>query len=105
MIEGAVAAPAARVRPPARRRALRLGTPYALLAPATIVVGAVLGYPLYLLVKLSFERYDLPQLIVHRGQWLGLDNYSRIVHDSQFWTVLARTIAFTAVNVSLTMLF
>ncbi len=103
MIERAVAAPAARLRAPARRRALRLGTPYALLAPAALVVGAVLGYPLYLLVKLSFQRYGLPQLLTHHGEWIGFANYTRIFHDAQFWHVLLRTVVFTAANVSLTM--
>jgi N,N'-diacetylchitobiose transport system permease protein len=67
------------------------------------VVGAVLAYPLYLLVKLSFQRYGLEELIAHRGKWVGFDNFTRIFHDSQFWDVLVRTLAFTAVNVSLTM--
>jgi len=69
------------------------------------VIAVVLGYPLYLLVKLSFERYGLPEIIKHQGTWIGLDNYSRIVHDHQFWTVLARTLVFTAACVSLTILF
>ena len=86
-----------------RRRVSGLTAPYALLAPAAIVIGTVLGYPLYLLVKLSFERYGLFELIRHHGVWIGDANYSRILHDSQFWHVVLRTIAFTAVNVSLTM--
>jgi len=77
--------------------------PYAFLAPATIVIGAVLAYPLYLLVRLSFERYGLFELIRHKGVWIGVANYTRILHDSQFWHVVVRTLAFTAANVSLTM--
>jgi N,N'-diacetylchitobiose transport system permease protein len=105
----AVTAAEARVGPRRRRFRLdRLGSrlvPYALIAPTVLVVGAVLGYPLYLLVKVSFERYDLPQLIQHRGVWIGLDNYTSIIHDSTFWHVTLRTILFTAANVGLTMLF
>jgi N,N'-diacetylchitobiose transport system permease protein len=78
--------------------------PYALLAPAVGVIVAVLGYPLYQLVALSFQKYGLFELIAHKGEWIGLDNYSQILHDREFWTVLARTTAFTAVTVSLTML-
>jgi N,N'-diacetylchitobiose transport system permease protein len=77
--------------------------PYALLAPALAVLAAVLGYPLYLLVKLSFQEYGLPQLIARKGEWIGLENYRNILHDSQFWEVLLRTVIFTAVNVALTM--
>jgi N,N'-diacetylchitobiose transport system permease protein len=85
------------------RRVTSALVPYALLAPATAVIGAVLGYPLYLLVKLSFQKYGLFELIRHQGRWVGLGNYRTIVHDSQFWTVLGRTVLFTVVNVGLTM--
>jgi N,N'-diacetylchitobiose transport system permease protein len=78
--------------------------PYLLLLPAIAVVAAVLGYPLYRLVALSFQQYGLFDLLDHEGEWIGLDNYSQILHDREFWTVLARTTAFTAVTVSLTML-
>jgi N,N'-diacetylchitobiose transport system permease protein len=87
-----------------RRSVGRAVAPYALLAPATAVVGLVLAYPLYLLVSLSFQKYGLFELIRHSGRWIGADNYSHIFHDGQFWTVLGRTVLFTVVNVSLTMI-
>jgi N,N'-diacetylchitobiose transport system permease protein len=86
-----------------RHRVVGAVAPYGLLAPAAVVLGAVLFYPLYLIARLSFEKYGLFELIRHEGKWIGLDNYSHIIHDGQFWRVLLRTIAFTAVNVSLTM--
>ena len=86
-------------------RAGRGATPYLLLAPATLTIAAVLAYPLYFLGKLSFQRYGLPELIAHRGTWIGVDNFTRIFHDEEFWRVLVRTIVFTAGAVSLTMLF
>jgi N,N'-diacetylchitobiose transport system permease protein len=105
----AVPVPAAAVAPARRSkrfRAQRLSgrlAPYALILPAGVVIGAVLGYPLYLLIKLSFEKYDLPQVIAHRGVWIGLANYTQVLGDSEFWRVVGRTVVFTAVNVSLTM--
>jgi N,N'-diacetylchitobiose transport system permease protein len=94
---------------PARRRrrnqARRHVAPYLLVLPALAVLAAVLGYPLYRLVTLSFQEYGLPELIAHKGRWIGLENYKTILGDSLFWTVLARTVAFTAVTVGLTMLF
>ena len=86
-----------------RHRVAGAAAPYALLAPAAIVLVAVLGYPLYLIARLSFEKYGLFELIRHQGKWIGLDNYTTIIHDAQFWRVLGRTVAFTAVNVTLTM--
>jgi N,N'-diacetylchitobiose transport system permease protein len=93
-----------------RRRSLgasafRAFSPYLLLAPAALIVVAVLGYPLYFLTRLSFEQFGLAELITKKGTWVGLDNYSRILHDHQFWTVLLRTVVFTAVTVGFTMVF
>ena len=93
--------------PPARRRRrVRPGralTPYALLLPAVAVIVAVLGYPLYQLVALSFQQYGLFELIAHDGTWIGFDNYATIFRDEEFWRVLGRTVVFTVVNVGLTM--
>jgi N,N'-diacetylchitobiose transport system permease protein len=86
-----------------RQRVGRATAPYILLAPAAAVIGLVLAYPLYLLGKLSFEEYGLFELIRHQGRWVGVDNYSRIFHDSQFWQVLGRTLLFTVAAVTLTM--
>jgi N,N'-diacetylchitobiose transport system permease protein len=88
-----------------RHRIAGAAAPYALLLPAAVVLAGVLGYPLYLIARLSFEKYGLFELIRHQGKWIGLDNYTTIFHDSQFWHVLLRTVAFTAVNVTLTMVF
>ena len=77
--------------------------PYALLAPTALAIGVILGYPLYLLVRMSFEKYGLFELIRHKGRWVGTANYAHILHDGQFWHVLLRTIVFTVVNVTLTM--
>jgi len=95
--------PAARRRRFSRRRAGQAAAPYVLLAPAAAVIGLVLAYPLYLLVKMSFEKYGLFELIRHKGRWIGTANYASILHDSTFWHVVLRTVLFTAVCVTLTM--
>jgi N,N'-diacetylchitobiose transport system permease protein len=86
-----------------RDRATQAAVPYGLIAPSLIVIVAVLGYPIYYLFRLSFQHYGLFQLIAHKGEWVGLANYRSILGDSQFWTVLLRTVIFTVVNVGLTM--
>ncbi len=85
-----------------RGRALQQSTPYALILPVLVVIGLVLGYPLYWLVKLSTERYGLFELIRHAGSSVGLHNYGSVLHDSVFWHTLVRTVVFTAVNVTAT---
>ncbi len=66
---------------------------------------ATLGYPIYSLVQISLEKYTLFELIQHSGKWIGLDNFSSVLHDHVFWDTLKRTIVFTIANVGLTMLF
>jgi N,N'-diacetylchitobiose transport system permease protein len=67
------------------------------------VIAAILAYPLYMLVRLSFEQYGLREILAHKGVWIGTANYAEILHDGQFWTVAARTVLFTALLVTATM--
>jgi N,N'-diacetylchitobiose transport system permease protein len=94
---------------PRRRRpltlagALRASVPYWLIAPVVGTIAAILGYPLYRLVSLSFQRYGLFELIAHKGVGVGWANYSSVLHDRVFWDTLVRTVVFTVANVGLTM--
>src|SRR5215207_4737922 len=87
-----------------RKRLVQAAVPYALIAPALIVIVAILGYPVYFLTRLSFQQYGLTELIAHKGRSVGLDNFTSILGDREFWDVVLRTVLFTAVNVALTML-
>ena len=76
--------------------------PYLLVAPVVAVLGALLAYPIYRLVVLSLQKYTLFELIQHKGQWIGLQNFRSILGDAVFWHTLVRTIVFTVANVGLT---
>jgi N,N'-diacetylchitobiose transport system permease protein len=76
--------------------------PYALVLPVAAAVVVVLGYPIYKLVSISFQRYGLFELIQHQGRWIGLDNYRSVLGDHVFWDTVVRTVIFTIVNVGLT---
>jgi len=102
-LDAAGAAIPLRRRRVSRRSFARFTAPYLLIAPAILVIAAILAYPLYYLVRLSFQQYGLFQLIAHKGSWIGLHNYGVLLHDPVFWHTLVRTILFTAVNVALTM--
>jgi N,N'-diacetylchitobiose transport system permease protein len=95
--------PTRRRRPFSWRRAARGAVPYLLILPVLLVVGAILGYPLYKLVTLSFQQYGLPELIQRKGTWVGFDNYESVLRDEIFWNTLLRTVLFTVANVGLTM--
>ncbi|MCH1884284.1 sugar ABC transporter permease [Agrococcus sp. ARC_14] len=98
-----VVAPARPPRAPrARRRAGAL--PLLLLAPATAVVAAVIGWPLVQLALLSFQEFGRAQVFGQPAEWVWLDNYIAVLGDGVFWAVLWRTVAFAAVCVVSTML-
>ena len=101
---GSAFAPIRRHRLLTRKGLVQAAVPYALIAPALIVIVAILGYPVYFLARLSFQRYGLTELIAHKGTSVGLDNFTSILTDRQFWDVVLRTVLFTTVNVGLTML-
>ena len=89
-------------RRPRSARILRASVPYLLILPVVVVITAILGYPLYKLVTLSFQQYGLAELIQRRGVWIGFDNYASVLRDDVFWDTLIRTVVFTAANVGLT---
>ena len=77
--------------------------PYGLILPVVVVLGAILGYPIYSLVRLSLQQYGLFELIRHQGRYIGLHNFGLVLHDPVFWHTVVRTIIFTIANVGLTM--
>ncbi|HET7555091.1 MAG TPA: sugar ABC transporter permease [Gaiellaceae bacterium] len=82
---------------------MRAAAPYLLILPVVAIVVAILGYPLYHLARLSFQKYGLFELIAHHGTSVGWANYRSVLHDPVFRHVLVRTIVFTVANVALTM--
>ncbi|WP_018681924.1 carbohydrate ABC transporter permease [Actinokineospora enzanensis] len=89
----------------ARARSGEGRTALAYLAPALLVLGALLAYPVYQLVVISF--YDYGQEQVSGGaplEFLGLGNYTTLFSGSRFWAVLAQTVGFAAVCVAGTLL-
>lgn len=90
---------AQRTRPVRRARAL----PYLLILPSIAAIAALLGYPLYQVVRISLLRLDLAELIQRTTVFVGLANYRAIFTDPFFWSVTVRTVVFTAACVALTM--
>jgi N,N'-diacetylchitobiose transport system permease protein len=90
-----VPAPAAGKKPARRRRDGRAAAIY--LAPALILLAALLAYPIYQLVLISFYKYGQPQAAGTAPLvFIGLDNYQQLIEAATFWTVLAKTVGFAA---------
>ncbi|MFF7156166.1 ABC transporter permease subunit [Streptomyces sp. NPDC008139] len=78
--------------------------PYLLITPALLIMIGVLGYPLVDTIVLSFQderRNNLWNGVA--APWVGFDQYSSILGDSEFWAVVLRTVVFVVVCVVATM--
>lgn len=96
-------APQTHARRKSRTGASAGAAPYMLSLPAIILIIGLLGWPMLKMIILSFQSMRLRELFQGlTPPWVGLDNYTRVLTDSQFWTVVARTVAFTVVSVTLT---
>jgi multiple sugar transport system permease protein len=85
-------------RPASRRwsklRRRRLLTAYAFMAPSLITMALFMFYPLIRAAWLSLTNYSF----FGASKFIGLGNYSHLLHDSQFWTDLGNTGYYAAVT-------
>jgi N,N'-diacetylchitobiose transport system permease protein len=80
-------------------------TPWLLALPALLLLAGLLGYPLVRMIVLSFQNMRLRELLSGRTPaWVGLDNYTRILGDPAFWSVVRQTAAFTVLSVLVSVL-
>ncbi|MFF3224051.1 carbohydrate ABC transporter permease [Nocardia suismassiliense] len=89
-------------RPPAKPRRVSRDTltAWLYLAPAGLLLAAVLIYPIYQIVLISFYDYGQAQATGAAPlEFIGLGNYRELLSDSQFWLVLANTFVFGGVCV------
>ncbi|WP_420037431.1 carbohydrate ABC transporter permease [Streptomyces sp. cg28] len=95
--------PARRPPRPPRRPTMSGVWPYLLIAPAVLGMLYLLVYPLARTVLISFQDFGLRQLILGDAPFVGFDNYTTLLTDPRFWTVVRRTFLFMAVSVALIM--
>lgn len=77
--------------------------PYLLVAPTVVGTAYLLVYPLVRNLLISFQKFGIGQLIRGGAEFVGFDNYAKILNDGKFWGVVVRTFVFTAINVALIM--
>jgi multiple sugar transport system permease protein len=68
--------------------------------PSLLVLGLVVLFPLAYSIKLSLESYS-PVIPGHTGQFVGLDNYRRMLQDGDFAQAIGVTAIFVVCAVSL----
>src|SRR5689334_376409 len=79
------------------RRSKRSGAVY-LALPSTLIVIAVLGLPLAMLFRYSFNQYDRYDMI----EAFTLENYIAVFSDYFYRNVLLRTIQVAAISTAIT---
>ena len=78
--------------PTGRPNRLARLTPYGLVGPAVIAFAAVLGYPMIRLIQLSVQDFGPRSLFTGEAPFVGLGNFTRVLGDGAFWSVLLRTL-------------
>jgi trehalose/maltose transport system permease protein len=78
-----------------QRRQTRLA--WMLLAPSLVVVALVAFYPLGQTVYQSFTNKQF--LALEPTKWIGLENYTNLIHDTVFRDAVWTTVKFTLITV------
>jgi len=69
-----------------------------LLGPCALYLIAFSIFPLITSLVRSFQDYDTR---ANTWTWIGLRNYSQLIHSSEFWTVVKNTVVLTAAGVAI----
>ena len=68
--------------------------------PSLLILILIVVFPLLYSVSLSLQSYS-PVLPGHPGQWVGLENFQKILHDSDFFNAVRVTVIFTVCAVTI----
>ncbi len=67
-------------------------TPYLFLAPALIVLVLMVFWPALQAFRLSFMEYGYD--VTQPPDWVGLENFQRLIKDKTFWKTLQNTVLY-----------
>ena len=74
--------------------------PFLYVAPAVLVLAAVMGFPIIQGVVMSFQQFTLNELVSGDAPFVGLDNYARAFADPTFPVALVNSLVFTVVSIT-----
>jgi len=69
-------------------------TPYLFLAPALVLLGIFVIYPIFAVIYYSFTDYD----IIRPPVFIGLENFENLFADETFWLALTHSIVYLLVT-------
>ena len=62
------------------------------MVPAALLLGAVLAYPIFYTIEISFARFDLATFSAK--EWVGWRNYAHVLSDYRFWDSMKVTLIY-----------
>jgi len=80
---------------PTRRSHSLQWTAWAFLLPVVSYLLLFYAYPLYRNIDLSLRHYTVRSFVQGDAPFIGLDNYSEVIHDPTFGPALRHTVIFT----------
>ncbi|MBE3554881.1 MAG: sugar ABC transporter permease [Thermicanus sp.] len=80
-----------------KRRAKEAATGYLFLTPAVFVIGIFVILPIFYAIFLSFHKVKLLGGISYR--FIGLDHFTRMLHDERVWIALWNTFQYVIIVV------
>ena len=67
--------------------------------PTIVLLLAVLAYPIFYTLEISFSRFDMS--IFGAGEWVGWENYETVLQDYRFWDSLRVTLIYLVIALPL----
>jgi multiple sugar transport system permease protein len=81
-----------RARAPVWNRLMDFTSRWTFMAPAAIILGAMLAYPIFYTVEISFSRFDL--MTFSAVEFIGWENYAHVLDDYRFWSSMRVTLVY-----------
>jgi ABC-type sugar transport system permease subunit len=78
---------------PDRRRRRRFNSAYLFVAPSVVLIAVFIAEPIVQSGWMSLHDWTIGE---PSHKFVGLGNYTRLVHDSRFWNALRVTLVYTA---------
>jgi multiple sugar transport system permease protein len=91
---------AGRERVRGRRRRGEDLTKLLFVLPAAVAMVALFGYPVVKNLLMSLQDYTLKTFFTGAAPWVGLQNYSTVVHDKLFADAMLNTALFTVGSIA-----
>lgn len=75
-----------------RARLSDFASRWSFMAPSAIILAALLAYPIFYTLEISFSKFDL--MTFSAVEWVGWENYAHVLDDYRFWASMKVTLVY-----------